>query len=113
MSYESTAEPIKIGYRMGLHAPSKGFRRTVRFVHQNSTCSSKRRFAQGVMRTVPCKESTARWRGCPRVRVKSVIDAYGEIVDEGTALWWLVRTSPTPGVPVRSAHRGRTSRCLP
>ena len=83
MSYESTAEPIKIGYLMDFTLPRRVSGGVVR-------TSSRNRFdlvfneaiEQGLIDR-PVQMIYREVEGLPKGSVKAVIDAYGELVDEG------------------------------
>src|SRR6201992_1323286 len=82
MSYESTAEPIKIGYLMDFKLPPgfpeelfASFTQTFELVFEEAV-------AQGPMDR-PVQRVYREVEGLPKGSVKAVIDAYGELVDEG------------------------------
>src|ERR1700755_1925730 len=82
MSYESTAEPIKVGYLMDFTLPpmfpeemKADFTRCFDLVFEEAVESRMMdRPVQMIYREV---------EGLPKGSVKAVIDAYGELVDEG------------------------------
>ena len=82
MSYESTAEPIKIGYLMDFTLPPgfpeelfASFTQTFDLVFEEAV-------EQGLMDR-PVQMIYREVEGLPKGSVKAVIDAYGELVDEG------------------------------
>ncbi|BBU23801.1 ABC transporter substrate-binding protein [Mycobacterium xenopi] len=82
MSYESTAEPIKIGYLMDFRLP-EGFPKTY---FEDLTQPFDLVFKQGVERGLidrPIEIIYREVEGLPKGSVKAVIDAYGELCDEG------------------------------
>lgn len=81
MSYESSAEPIKIGYLMDFKLPDLYPGRCGRTCPIPSSWCSARRW-RTASSTGPSRSSTGRWRAAEG-SVKAVIDAYGELVDEG------------------------------
>jgi ABC-type branched-subunit amino acid transport system substrate-binding protein len=85
MSYVSTAEPIKIGYLMDFRLPPD-FPRELR---EDLTQSLALVFSEGVKQKVVDRPIEILFReveGLPKGTVKAVIDAYGELVDEGCLL---------------------------
>src|ERR1700759_3322726 len=82
MSYESTAEPIKVGYLMDFKLPPgfpeelfASFTRTFDLIFSEAV-------EQGLMDR-PVQMIYREVEGLPKGSVKAVIDAYGELVDEG------------------------------
>src|SRR5258705_13142006 len=82
MSYESTAEPIKIGYLMDFTLPPgfpeemlADFTRCFDIVFEDAV-------EQGLMDR-PVQMIYREVEGLPKGSVKAVIDAYGGLVDEG------------------------------
>src|SRR6476619_3893021 len=82
MSYESTAEPIKGGYLMDFTLPPgfpedlfASFTQTFDLVFEEAV-------EQGLMDR-PVQMIYKEVEGLPKGSVKAVIDAYGELVDEG------------------------------
>ncbi len=82
MSYESTAEPIKVGYLMDFTLPPgfpedlfASFTRCFDMIFEEAV-------EQGVMDR-PVHMIYKEVEGLPKGSVKAVIDAYGELVDEG------------------------------
>lgn len=82
MSYESSAEPIKVGYLMDFTLPPgfpedlfAAFTRTFDLIFEEAV-------AQGLMDR-PVQMIYREVEGLPKGSVKAVIDAYGELVDEG------------------------------
>jgi branched-chain amino acid transport system substrate-binding protein len=93
MSYESTAEPIKNGYLMDFLLPD-GYPQDSR---DDLTNPFEMIFGdareQGLINR-PIDVVYREVEGLPKGTVKAVIDAYGELVDEG-CLAIFVRTSVT------------------
>jgi branched-chain amino acid transport system substrate-binding protein len=82
MSYESTAEPIKIGYLMDFLLP-EGYPQELR---DDLTRPFDLVFSEGVKQGIIDRPIEILYReveGLPKGSVKAVIDAYGELVDEG------------------------------
>jgi branched-chain amino acid transport system substrate-binding protein len=82
MSYESTAEPIKIGYLMDFRLPA-GYPQEMR---EDFTRPFELVFNEGLKQGVidrPIEIVYREVEGLPKGTVKAVIDAYGELVDEG------------------------------
>src|SRR4051795_7174577 len=82
MSYESTAEPIKIGYLMDFRLPP-GF--PAELLSSFTRCCDlvfEEAMADGVIDR-PVQMIYKEVEGLPKGSVKAVIDAYGELVDEG------------------------------
>ena len=82
MSYESTAQPIKVGYLMDFLLP-EGFPETY---FQDLTQPFDLVFKKGVEQGLidrPIKIIYREVEGLPKGSVKAVIDAYGELCDEG------------------------------
>src|SRR5499426_1988691 len=82
MSYESTAEPIKIGYLFDFRLPA--------FYPQEMRDDLTRPFElvfdEGLKQRIIDRRVQMVYReveGLPKGTVKAVIDAYGELVDEG------------------------------
>jgi ABC-type branched-subunit amino acid transport system substrate-binding protein len=82
MAYESTAEPIKLGYlfdfRLPEHLPKE--------MRADLTQSFELVFDEGLKQRVidrPVKIVFREVEGLPKGTVKAVIDAYAELVDEG------------------------------
>ena len=82
MSYESTAEPIKVGYLMDFTLPPgfpedlfASFTQTFDLIFSEAV-------EQGLMDR-PVQMIYREVEGLPKGSVKAVIDAYGELVDEG------------------------------
>ena len=85
MSYESHAEPIKVGYLFDFKLPDsfpdemrKDLIRPFELVFQDG-------FARGVIDR-PVEIVFREVEGLPKGTIKAVIDAYGELVDEGCLL---------------------------
>ena len=82
MGYESTAEPIKLGYLFDFVLP-EGFPTEMR---ADLTQSFELVFEQGLEQGLidrPVQIVFREVEGLPKGSVKAVIDAYGELVDEG------------------------------
>ena len=82
MSYESTAEPIKVGYLMDFTCHRASPRICWPPSPGASTSSSRRPVEQGLMDR-PVQMIYREVEGLPKGSVKAVIDAFGELVDEG------------------------------
>ena len=82
MSYESSAEPIKVGYLMDFRLP-EGYPQERRDdLTQSFELVFDEAFEQGLLdRRVELVYREV--EGLPKGSVKAVIDAYGELVDEG------------------------------
>jgi hypothetical protein len=84
MSYESTAAPIKIGYLMDLRLPAF----YPQEMRDDLTRSLELVFSEGVQQRIidrPVEIAFREVEGLPKGTVKAVIDAFGELVDEGCA----------------------------
>ena len=82
MSYESASEPIKIGYLMDFRLP-EGYPREMR---DDLTRPFELVFGEGLRQGIidrPVEIVYREVEGLPKGTVKAVIDAYGELVDEG------------------------------
>jgi len=82
MSYESTAEPIKVGYLFDFRLPD-GFPPAMR---DDLTRPFELVFGEAVRQKLldrPVEILIREVEGLPKGSVKAVIDAYGELVDEG------------------------------
>ena len=82
MAYESTAEPIKLGYLFDFVLP-EGYPKEMR---GDLTQSFELVFEEGLQNGVidrPIEIVFREVEGLPKGSVKAVIDAYGELVDEG------------------------------
>jgi branched-chain amino acid transport system substrate-binding protein len=82
MSYESTAEPIKIGYLMDFLLP-EAYPQELR---DDLTRPFDLVFSEGLKQGLidrPIEIVYREVEGLPKGSVKAVIDAYGELVDEG------------------------------
>src|SRR5262245_42794686 len=80
--YESSAEPIKLGYLFDFVLP-EGYPKEMR---DDLTRSFELVFAEGLEQGVidrPVEIVFREVEGLPKGTVKAVIDAYGELVDEG------------------------------
>ena len=82
MSYESTAEPIKLGYLMDFKLP-EGYPEESR---QDLVLPFELVFKQGLEKRLidrPVEMVFKEVEGLPKGSCKAVIDAFGELVDEG------------------------------
>ena len=82
MSYESASEPIRIGYLMDFRLP-EGYPREMR---DDLTRPFELVFGQALREGIidrPVEIVYREVEGLPKGTVKAVIDAYGELVDEG------------------------------
>jgi ABC-type branched-subunit amino acid transport system substrate-binding protein len=82
MSYESSAEPIRLGYLFDFKLPA-GFPEAQR---EDLTGTFELVFRQGLERGIidrPVEIVFREVEGLPKGTVKAVIDAYGELVEEG------------------------------
>ena len=82
MAYESTAEPIKLGYLFDFLLPDS-YPKTMR---EDLTLPFQMVFEEGLANGVidrPVEIVFREVEGLPKGSVKKVIDAYGELVDEG------------------------------
>jgi ABC-type branched-subunit amino acid transport system substrate-binding protein len=82
MSYESTAEPIKLGYLFDFRLPEY----YPKEMRADMTQTFELVFEEGLKRRVidrPVQIVFREVEGLPKGTVKAVIDAYGELVDEG------------------------------
>src|ERR1700735_2320257 len=82
MSYESTAEPIKIGYLMDFKLPPGFPEELFASFTQTFDLIFEEAVAHGLMDR-PVQVVYREVEGLPKGSVKAVIDAYGELVDEG------------------------------
>src|SRR5688572_9409254 len=85
MSYESTAEPIKLGYLFDFRLPEY-FPKEMR---ADMTQTFELVFAEGLKQRIidrPVEIVFREVEGLPKGTVKAVIDAYGQLVDEGCLL---------------------------
>ena len=82
MSYESTAEPIKVGYLMDFTLPPGFPEELFASFTQTFDLIFEEAVAQGLMDR-PVQMIYREVEGLPKGSVKAVIDAYGELVDEG------------------------------
>ena len=104
MTYESHAEPIKVGYLFDFKLPD-GYPEEMR---KDLVRPFEMVFQEGLERGIidrPVEMVYREVEGLPKGTIKAVIDAYGELVDEG-CLPSSARRSPTtacrPGKPSRS-----------
>ena len=82
MSYESTAEPIKLGYLFDFVLPD-GYPTEMRAdLSQSFEIVFEQGLAQGIIDR-PVEIVLREVEGLPKGTVKAVIDAYGELVDAG------------------------------
>ena len=82
MSYESTAEPIKLGYLMDFKLP-EGYPEEAR---QDLVRPFELVFNQGLERSMidrPVQIVFREVEGLPKGTIKAVIDGFGDLVDEG------------------------------
>jgi ABC-type branched-subunit amino acid transport system substrate-binding protein len=82
MSYESTAQPLRIGYLFDFRLP-EGYPQGMR---EDLTNPFELVFSEGLKQRVvdrPVEIVFREVEGLPKGRVKPVIDAFGELVDEG------------------------------
>lgn len=97
MSYESTAEPIKVGYLMDFTLPPGFPEELFASFTQTFDLIFEEALEQGLLDR-PVQMIYREVEGLPKGSVKAVIDAYGELVDEG--VWSCsVPTSPTTASP--------------
>ena len=82
MSYESTAEPIKVGYLMDFTLPPGFPEELLASFTQTFDLVFEEAVEQGLMDR-PVQMIYREVEGLPKGSVKAVIDAYGELVDEG------------------------------
>src|SRR6204780_2596403 len=82
MSYESTAEPIKIGYLMDFKLPPGFPEELFASFTQTFDLIFEEALQQGLMDR-PVQMIYREVEGLPKGSVKAVIDAFGELVDEG------------------------------
>ncbi len=82
MSYESTAEPIKVGYLMDFRLPPGFPEEMCASFTQRFDLVFDEALEQGLMDR-PVQIVYREVEGLPKGSVKAVIDAYGELVDEG------------------------------
>src|ERR1700760_4126712 len=82
MSYESTAEPIKVGYLMDFTLPPGFPEELFASFTQTFDLIFEEALEQGLMDR-PVQMIYREVEGLPKGSVKAVIDAYGELVDEG------------------------------
>src|ERR1700759_186236 len=82
MSYESTAEPIKVGYLMDFKLPPGFPEELLASFTQTFDLIFEEAVQQGLMDR-PVQMIYREVEGLPKGSVKAVIDAYGELVDEG------------------------------
>lgn len=104
MSYESSAEPIKVGYLMDFTLPPgfpedlfASFTQTFDLIFEEAV-------AQGLMDR-PVQMIYREVEGLPKGSVKAVIDAYGELVDEGCLVVFGPNITDNC-VPLREAVQG-------
>ncbi|OIN81116.1 ABC transporter substrate-binding protein [Mycobacterium malmoense] len=105
MSYESTAEPIRIGYLFDFLLP-EGYPQEMR---DDLTRPFELVFNDGLRQRVidrPVRIVYREVEGLPKGTVKAVIDAYGELVDEGCLVVFGPHISEN-AVPTREAIEER------
>ncbi|GFG75180.1 ABC transporter substrate-binding protein [Mycobacterium botniense] len=105
MSYESAAEPIKIGYLFDFLLP-EGYPREMR---DDLTQPFDLVFSEGVKQGIIDRSVQIVYReveGLPKGTVKAVIDAFGELVDEGCLVVFGPHISEN-AVPTREAIEER------
>lgn len=105
MSYESTAEPIKLGYLFDFRLP-EDYPQAQR---DDLVRPFELVFSEGLKRGVidrPVQIVFKEVEGLPKGAVKAVIDAYGELVDEGCLAVFGPAISDN-AVPVREAIEER------
>src|SRR5829696_2372084 len=85
MSYESTAQPIKVGYLMDFTLPPGFPQELFASFTQTFDLVFSEAVEQGLMDR-PVQILYREVEGLPKGSVKAVIDAYGELVDEGCLL---------------------------
>ena len=83
MSYESTAEPIKVGYLMDFTLAARVSRGDVGRLHPDLRPRLRRGACEQGLMDRPVQMIYREVEGLPKGSVKAVIDAYGELVDEG------------------------------
>src|SRR6516162_6106417 len=82
MSYESTAEPIRVGYLMDFKLPAN----YPQVLRDGLTRPFDLVFSEGLTARIidrPVEVIYREVEGLPTGSVKAVIDAFGELVDEG------------------------------
>ena len=82
MSYESTANPIKLGYLMDFVLPEEYPEDNRLDLTQSLDFIFERGYRDGVIDR-PVEVVYREVEGLPKGSAKSVIDAYGDLVDEG------------------------------
>lgn len=105
MSYESTAEPIKLGYLFDFRLP-EGYPQAQK---DDLVRPFELVFREGLKRGLidrPVQIVFKEVEGLPKGTVKAVIDAYGELVDEGCLAVFGPAISDN-AVPVREAIEAR------
>ncbi len=105
MSYESTAQPIKIGYLMDFRLPP-GYPPEMRndLIRPFELVFSEGRKERVIDR--PVEIAFREVEGLPKGSVKAVIDAFGELVDEGCLLVFGPHITDN-AVPTREAIENR------
>jgi branched-chain amino acid transport system substrate-binding protein len=104
MSYESTAEPIKVGYLMDFKLPDLYPQEMKEDLSNPFDLVFGQALEDGLIDR-PIQIVYKEVEGLPKGSVKAVIDAFGELVDEG-CLACLARTSPT--IACRPARRSKS-----
>ncbi|KIU14385.1 ABC transporter substrate-binding protein [Mycolicibacterium llatzerense] len=82
MSYESTAQPIKLGYLMDFRLPDAYPKEMKDDLSQSFELVFTAALAEGIIDR-PVEIIYKEVEGLPKGTVKAVIDAFGELVDEG------------------------------
>src|SRR6185312_3612066 len=82
LSYESSAQPIKIGYLMDLRLPEFFPKTYFEDLTQPFDLVFKQAAEQGLIDR-PIEIIYREVEGLPKGSVKAVVDAYGELCDEG------------------------------
>ncbi|WP_285032533.1 ABC transporter substrate-binding protein [Mycolicibacterium sp. lyk4-40-TYG-92] len=105
MSYESTAQPIKLGYLMDFRLPDAYPKEMKDDLSQSFELVFKTALAEGVIDR-PVQIIYREVEGLPKGTVKAVIDAFGELVDEGCLVVFGPHISDN-AVPTREAIEER------
>jgi hypothetical protein len=105
MSYESTAEPIKVGYLLDLMLPADFPQHKRDELVRPFELVFNDALARGIIDR-PVEMVFREVQGLPLGTVKSVIDAYGELVDEGCLVIFGPSTTDN-AVPTREAIEDR------
>jgi ABC-type branched-subunit amino acid transport system substrate-binding protein len=105
MSYESTAEPIKIGYLMDFRLPEGFPKEFFEDLTQPFDLVFKQALEWGLLDR-PIEIIYREVEGLPKGSVKAVIDAYGELCDEGCLVVFGPNITDNV-VPIREAIEAR------